>query len=69
MSALWSKTWIAAIALFTELGMEREGSAQIEGLWADLPSALLCPLPGGASPSGSADGRVAADPRAARTIR
>ena len=25
----------AAIAFFTELGMEREGEAQIEGLWAD----------------------------------
>src|SRR5215207_4002111 len=25
----------AAIAFFTELGMEREGKAQIEGLWAD----------------------------------
>jgi catechol 2,3-dioxygenase-like lactoylglutathione lyase family enzyme len=25
----------AAIAFFTELGMEREGTAQIEGLWAD----------------------------------
>jgi catechol 2,3-dioxygenase-like lactoylglutathione lyase family enzyme len=25
----------AAIAFFTELGMEGEGSAQIEGLWAD----------------------------------
>ena len=24
-----------AIAFFTELGMEREGKAQIEGLWAD----------------------------------
>ena len=25
----------AAIAFFTELGMEREGEARIEGLWAD----------------------------------
>ena len=25
----------AAIAFFTELGMEREGKARIEGLWAD----------------------------------
>ena len=25
----------ATIAFFTELGMEREGKAQIEGLWAD----------------------------------
>ena len=25
----------AAVAFFTELGMEREGKAQIEGLWAD----------------------------------
>jgi catechol 2,3-dioxygenase-like lactoylglutathione lyase family enzyme len=25
----------AAIAFFTELGLEREGEAQIEGLWAD----------------------------------
>ena len=25
----------AAIAFFTELGMEREGKAQLEGLWAD----------------------------------
>ncbi|MFD7922046.1 VOC family protein [Streptomyces sp. NPDC059740] len=25
----------AAVAFFTELGMEREGTAQIEGLWAD----------------------------------
>ena len=25
----------AAVAFFTELGMEREGGAQIEGLWAD----------------------------------
>jgi catechol 2,3-dioxygenase-like lactoylglutathione lyase family enzyme len=25
----------AAIAFFTELGMELEGKAQIEGLWAD----------------------------------
>jgi catechol 2,3-dioxygenase-like lactoylglutathione lyase family enzyme len=25
----------AAIAFFTELGMEREGGAQIEGLWVD----------------------------------
>ena len=25
----------AAIAFFTQLGMEREGSAQIDGLWAD----------------------------------
>ena len=25
----------AAIAFFTELGMEQEGKAQIEGLWAD----------------------------------
>ena len=25
----------AAIAFFTELGMELEGTAQIEGLWAD----------------------------------
>jgi catechol 2,3-dioxygenase-like lactoylglutathione lyase family enzyme len=25
----------AAIAFFTELGMEREGEAQIEGVWAD----------------------------------
>ena len=25
----------SAIAFFTELGMEREGKAQIEGLWAD----------------------------------
>src|SRR5918994_128574 len=25
----------AAIAFFTELGMEREGTAQIEGSWAD----------------------------------
>ena len=25
----------AAIAFFTELGIEREGEAQIEGLWAD----------------------------------
>ena len=25
----------AAIAFFTELGMEREGEAEIEGLWAD----------------------------------
>ena len=25
----------AAIAFFTELGMEREGGAQIEGVWAD----------------------------------
>lgn len=25
----------AAIAFFTELGMQREGEAQIEGLWAD----------------------------------
>ena len=25
----------AAIAFFTELGMEQEGEAQIEGLWAD----------------------------------
>jgi catechol 2,3-dioxygenase-like lactoylglutathione lyase family enzyme len=25
----------AAIAFFTKLGMEREGEAQIEGLWAD----------------------------------
>ena len=28
----------AAIAFFTELGLEREGEAQIEGLWADPPS-------------------------------
>ena len=26
---------VAAIAFFTELGMELEGTAQIEGLWAD----------------------------------
>jgi catechol 2,3-dioxygenase-like lactoylglutathione lyase family enzyme len=25
----------AAVAFFTELGMEREGKAQIEGVWAD----------------------------------
>jgi hypothetical protein len=25
----------AAVAFFTELGMEREGKAEIEGLWAD----------------------------------
>jgi catechol 2,3-dioxygenase-like lactoylglutathione lyase family enzyme len=30
----------AAIAFFTELGMEREGKAQIEGLWADRTAGL-----------------------------
>jgi hypothetical protein len=31
----------AAIAFFTELGMELEGKAQIEGLWADHTVARL----------------------------
>jgi len=30
----------AAIAFFTELGMELEGKAQIEGLWADRTAGL-----------------------------
>ena len=31
----------AAVAFFTELGMELEGKGQVEGVWADRTAALI----------------------------
>jgi hypothetical protein len=42
-----ASTLAAAIALFTELGMTREGEASVEGPWVDRVNGLEGVQPGG----------------------